>query len=187
VSIALAGALLTGAAACSGDSNGEAGADDDTTTTILVTPNTDPIDIPEECPFLTPAAVEEFMGGKPTQGTINDNTDGKGDGSGTLSCRITRETPDTVESLVVTTAPGTALFEEALRIVPNAAPLSGLGDQALLAKNAISGATVVQFTKGDTTYSITHNIGGFGGTVANPAQKHDQLMAMIQEAAAALP
>jgi hypothetical protein len=185
VSIALAGALAIGVAACSGDSNGDAGAE--TTTSVLITPNTDPIDIPEECPIFTPAAVEEFMGGKPTQGTLNDNTDGQGDGSGSLSCRITRETPDTVESLVVTVAPGTEIFEEALRIVPNAEPLSGLGDQALLARNAISGATVVQFTKGDTTYSITHNIGGFGGTQANPAQKHDQLMAMIQEAAAALP
>jgi hypothetical protein len=183
VGIALIGALAANAAACSDDSNGDAEANE-STTTIVLTPQTNPVDIPEECPIIEPAAVEAFFGGKATQGQLNTEPEEQDDGI--TSCRITRDADQIVQSLVVSEVEGTATFDQALKVVPNAEPYTGLGDKAFVARNSISGATIVQWTKGDKTYSVTYNIGGFQGQQANPAQKHDQLMAMIQEAAATL-
>lgn len=126
--------------------------------------------------FFPRSDVKQLFGAAPDQEHPEaTNTGGK-------SCFYGWSAANIVRSMVVSEDPGTKAY--GAKIVPNAKPYAGLGDEAFVAAHSISNALIIQFVKGGKTYGVTYTAGGFQGVHADPSDQVLQLETMLKAAAA---
>ena len=100
------------------------------------------------------------------------------------SCTVSLHTQKVDYTLVQSIQEGTQTYGE--KYVQNAEHLDGLGDTAYIAKRSIGGGLIVSFVHKGRTYTLTYGTSGTG-TVPDPSDQVDDLVAMIRSAVARLP
>ncbi len=126
--------------------------------------------------FLTSANVKTLFAAAPQQTKTETGP------NGSKTCIYSWSSPTLVRSLVQSVNTGTAAYGE--KILPNAKPITGLGEKAFVAQHSLANALIIQFVKDGKTYGVTYSSGGFKGRHSDASDQTDQLLAMMKAAAA---
>ncbi len=173
-SVAAVAALA--ALALAGCSSSKSATPPSTSTTQPSSTSTTPAK-PVDCTVFLPSAnVKTLFAAAPQQ--VRTETAPNGG----KTCIYIYSSPSLVRSLVQSVNSGTASYGE--KILPNAKPITGLGEKAFIAQHSLSNALIIQFVKNGKTYNVTYSSGGFQGRHSDPSDQTQQLLTMVKAAAA---